>query len=184
MEGSQMVWIFAALCVGLIAALVRLSIMHGRVCSENKELRNQLNRLSRSLEEATQKLADLEISASQGGLFQKAVAALVGLGVPGLVLLAVMATSGFAGAAAITSALATLGGPAGMLGGIAALIALGLASKALAEYGFPKLAEAVVRGLIAKGESRESMRRKLDSVPRWIFSEAARDKALSSLDAV
>jgi hypothetical protein len=64
-----------------------------------------------------------------------------------------MANSGFAGAAAITSALATLGGPAGMLGGIAALIALGLDSKTLAEYGFPKLAEAVVRGLIGKGES-------------------------------
>jgi hypothetical protein len=128
-------------------------------------------------------LADFEVAASHGELFKKAVGALVGLGVPGLVLLAVMAASGFAGAAAITSALATLGGPVGMLGGIADLIALGLASRALAEYGYPKVAEAVVRGLIAKGESQDSILRKLDSVPRWVVSEAARAKVLSSLEA-
>jgi transposase InsO family protein len=58
-----------------------------------------------------------------------------------------------------------------MLGGIAALIALGLDSKTLAEYGFPKLAEAVVRGLIAKGESRESMRLKLDGTFRMTLNQ-------------
>ena len=134
------------------------------------------------LEEAARKLAEIETSSKPEGLFQKAVAALVGLGVPGLVLLAVMATSGFAGAAAITSALATLGGPAGMIGGIAALIALGLASKAIAQYGYPKVAEAVVRGLITKGESKESIRRKLDAIPRWIISQDARAKAMAAVD--
>jgi len=104
----------------------------------------------------------------------------VGLGVSGLVLLALMAASGFAGAAAITSALATLGGPAGMVGGIAALIALGLASRAITEYGNPRVAEAVVRGLIAKGESRDSILQKLDSVPRRVISKAARDKIFVS----
>jgi hypothetical protein len=43
------------------------------------------------------------------------------LGVPGLVLVVAMAFTGFAGAAAITAALAMLGGPLGMLGGIAVL---------------------------------------------------------------
>ena len=40
------------------------------------------------------------------------------LGIPGLVLLVAMAGSGFSGRAAIVVALATLGGPLGMLGGI------------------------------------------------------------------
>ena len=43
------------------------------------------------------------------------------LGLPGVVLVIVMATTGLTGAAAITTALAILGGPAGMLGGIAIL---------------------------------------------------------------
>ena len=43
------------------------------------------------------------------------------LGLPGVVLIVVMATTGLTGAAAITTALAILGGPAGMLGGIAVL---------------------------------------------------------------
>jgi hypothetical protein len=135
------------------------------------------------LEEAARRLTEIEASSKPGTLFQKAVAALVGLGVPGLVLLAVMATSGFAGAAAITSSLAVLGGPAGMIGGVAALIALGLASKAIAEYGYPKVAEAVVRGLVSKGESKESIRRKLDGIPRWIISQSARDKAIAAVES-
>jgi len=43
------------------------------------------------------------------------------LGLPGVILIIVMATTGLTGAAAITTALAILGGPAGMLGGIAVL---------------------------------------------------------------
>lgn len=46
---------------------------------------------------------------------------IVALGIPGIVLLVAMAASGWAGAAAITTALATLGGPFGMIGGIAML---------------------------------------------------------------
>ena len=40
------------------------------------------------------------------------------LGIPGLVLIVFMTGSGFSGRAAIVVALATLGGPLGMLGGI------------------------------------------------------------------
>ena len=39
------------------------------------------------------------------------------LGVPGVVLAVAMETTGYVGAAALTTALATLGGPLGMLGG-------------------------------------------------------------------
>ena len=47
----------------------------------------------------------------------KIVEKIVGLGVPGLILLVAINISGYAGAAAITSSLAILGGPAGMIGG-------------------------------------------------------------------
>ena len=123
------------------------------------------------------------MSQKSGGLFQKAVTALVGLGIPGLLLLAVMSTSGFAGAAAITTALATLGIGTGMIGGIAALIALGLASKALAEYGYPKLADAVVCGLLAKGKSKQDIRKTVGTVPLLILPSEARSKVLAALEA-
>ena len=51
----------------------------------------------------------------------KLVNKIVALGVPGLVLLIAMHLTGFAGAAALTAALASLGGPLGMLGGLAVL---------------------------------------------------------------
>ena len=53
------------------------------------------------------------------------------LGVPGLVLVIVMGTTGWAGAAALTTALAVLGGPLGMLGGIALLGVMLLISRAI-----------------------------------------------------
>jgi hypothetical protein len=174
---TVLVLCLGALCVVLFMLLLKISSAHRRLLRETETLRTQL-------EEATSKLAEFQAKENTGGLFQNAVSALVGLGVPGLVLLAVMATTGFAGAAAITTALAALGGPFGMLGGIAALIALGLASKALAEYGFRKLAQAVVRGLIAKGESKESIFLTLNSIPRWILPNEARSKAIASLAAI
>lgn len=60
------------------------------------------------------------------------------LGLPGVVLVVVMATTGLTGAAAITSALAILGGPAGMLGGIAVLGITGLIAETLAKIGLEK----------------------------------------------
>lgn len=62
------------------------------------------------------------------------------LGLPAIILLIVMATTGLTGAAAITAALAllgipvaALGGPAGMLGGIALLGIIGLATDSKSE---------------------------------------------------
>jgi hypothetical protein len=167
-------WCLGVLCVVLTLLLWRTSVA-------NRRLRSELDSLTARLEEATRRLAEIETSAKSGDLFQKAVAILVGLGVPGLVLLVIMATTGFAGAAAITTALAALGGPFGMLGGITALVAMGITSKALARYGYPKIAEAVVRGLVAKGESKESIRRTLDSIPHWIVSTEVRSKVLGTL---
>lgn len=135
--------------------------------------------LQNQLEQAANRLAEIETRASPDGLLQKAAAALVGMGVPGLVVLAMMATSGFAGAAAITVTLSTLGGPAGMLGGIAVLIALGLASRAVAKYGFQRVADAVVAGLIDKGGSKQSIQKELESYPRLLVPQKVRDRALA-----
>lgn len=167
-------WVLCTLCIVLGIVIVTLA-------SANARLRRGLHALTYRLEEATRRLAEIETARKPTDLFQKAVAALVGMGIPGLVLLAVMATTGFAGAAAITTALAALGGPFGMLGGITLLIGMGLAAKALAEYGYPKVAQAVVRGLIERGESCDSIRRTLDSIPKWIISSQIRNKVLESL---
>ncbi|BBD70850.1 serine/threonine kinase [Nostoc commune NIES-4072] len=55
------------------------------------------------------------------------------LGLPGVILVITIATTGLTGAAAIIAALAFLGGPAGMLGGIAILGLTSLISNALAK---------------------------------------------------
>lgn len=65
------------------------------------------------------------------------------LGLPGVVLVVVMATTGLTGAAAITSALAILGGPAGMLGGIAVLGITGLIAETLAKIGLEKFLTSI-----------------------------------------
>ena len=65
------------------------------------------------------------------------------LGLPGIILVAIMASTGLTGAAAITAALAFLGGPAGMLGGIGVLGLTGLITDALAKVGLEDLLTGV-----------------------------------------
>lgn len=82
---------------------------------------------------------------------------IAGLGIPGLVLTVAMGVVGFSGAAAITSALALLGGPLGMLGGIGALGALGVFSWKLTQYGFERVYKAVVDELRRQGKTKEEV---------------------------
>ena len=89
-----------------------------------------------------------------------------------------MAVSGWAGAAALTTALAALGGPLGMLGGIALLGVLGLISRAIAEYGFEKIAIAVIKELQRKGRKREAVLKEIQSYP------ISRGMKLKIVDAV
>ncbi|BAY79799.1 hypothetical protein NIES25_62870 (plasmid) [Nostoc linckia NIES-25] len=58
---------------------------------------------------------------------------LAALGLPAMILAIAMATTKFTGNAAIAAALAILGGPAGIVGGIAVLVMIGLISNALAK---------------------------------------------------
>lgn len=92
----------------------------------------------------------------------KIVSKIVALGVPGLVLLLAIGATGYVGAAAITAVLCAIG-PFGMIGGIATLGLIGLISQAISEYGFEKIFVQVVKELVKKGETKESILLKINS---------------------
>jgi hypothetical protein len=94
------------------------------------------------------------------------------LGLPGIILLVTMATTGLTGAAAITAALAMLG-PGGMIGGIAFLGVIGLASDALAKYGLAAILNAVYLERKRKGEPIEKLRREIENL--WISGDLKRE---------
>lgn len=94
----------------------------------------------------------------------KIVAKIAALGVPGLVLVIAIGATGLAGGAAITAALAALG-PGGMIGGIATLGVLGLISEGIAKYGMDAIFSAVVIELYKRGETKESILRKIQKYP-------------------
>jgi len=95
----------------------------------------------------------------------KLISRLVALGMPGLVLVVAVAATGLAGGAAIVAALATLGGPFGMMGAILLLGLLVLISHALAEYGFEAVFTGVLKGLRGKGLTKKQILEKIDSYP-------------------
>jgi len=95
--------------------------------------------------------------------FDKLIARIIALGIPGLVLVVAIFTSGFVGAAAIVAALAALGGPLGMVGGILALGLLVLIGQAITEYGFETVFCSVLRGLKERGNTKEQILKKIDS---------------------
>jgi len=105
----------------------------------------------------------------------KIVEKIVALGVPGLVLVIVIATTGLAGGAAIVAALATLGGPfGGMWAGLAVLGLVVLISQAIAEYGVEIVANRVIQGLLKNGMSKEEIIKKLDNY--WFLSNSLKKK--------
>lgn len=95
----------------------------------------------------------------------KIVDKLAGLGVAGLVLLIVISTGGLAGAAAFTAALALLGGPFGMIGGMITLGLIFAVSAAIANFGVDALAHAVVRRLLKKGMTKAEVIKKINKFP-------------------
>jgi hypothetical protein len=109
----------------------------------------------------------------------KIVQKLAALGIPGLVVLAVAATTELVGGAAILVALATMGGPFGILGGIAVVALLALTIDAVAQWGFEAIAVALVNKLVEDGTSREEIRRKVNGY--WMLSKSIKRKILSAL---
>ena len=84
------------------------------------------------------------------------------MGIPGFVLVVAMGTVGWTGAATLTAALALLGGPLGMLTGIAVLGFLGLISHSLSQYGFEAVYKASLDELVARGKTKEEILRTID----------------------
>lgn len=113
-----------------------------------------------------ERLKDLELRARNIDIFtiDRTAEIIAGLGIPGLVLVMLMAASPYFGAAAITSALAALG-PFGMLGGIATLGILAFISKALAEFGIDQLFQAVFTRLRENGETCKTILERIEDYP-------------------
>ena len=109
---------------------------------------------------------------------EKVISKIAALGVPGLVLLLALNATGYAGAAAMTTALAALG-PGGMLGGLVTLGVLGLISESVAKYGFVSIYKGVVKELLKKGESYSSIKDKIDKYP---ISKELKKKLKEELD--
>lgn len=102
----------------------------------------------------------------------KLVGKAAALGLPAIILLIVMATTGLTGGAAITAALALLGvplaavgGPAGMLGGIALLGIIGLATETLSKYGLEAVLIGIYRQRLQNGESRSRLCGEIRNLP-------------------
>jgi hypothetical protein len=87
-----------------------------------------------------------------------------GIGLPVVVLLITMATTGLAGAAAITAALEMLG-PGGMIGGIILLGIIGLASDMLTKYGLEALLASIYQERTNRGEQREQLCKEISGLP-------------------
>lgn len=110
----------------------------------------------------------------------KIVSKIVALGVPGLVLLIAIHLTGLAGGAAIVAALAALGGPLGMMGGLVLLGILVLISNAIAKYGFEKIMGAVVKGWVEEGKmTKQEILKKVLSYP---ISRDLKDRIKRILD--
>ena len=103
---------------------------------------------------------------------------IAGIGVPGLMFFVAISMTGLSGAAAITAALALLG-PGGMIGGILTLLASGVIATAITEYGFDALFKAIIKKLYKKGESKETLKYKIQKGP---WSAKLKAKAISDLE--
>lgn len=108
----------------------------------------------------------------------KVVEKIVSIGVPGIMLMVAISMTGLYGAAAITAALALLG-PGGMIGGVVTLLVAGAIASAISEYGFDALFRAVIKKMYRNGETKESIRAKIEKGP---WSKKLKTKAISELE--
>ena len=95
---------------------------------------------------------------------EKLISKIAALGVPGLVLLVAINATGLAGGAAVVAALAALG-PGGIVGGIACLGLIGLIAHGITEFGMETISSAVIKKLLSKGETQESILVKISKYP-------------------
>jgi len=167
---------YQILSILLALAFVGLLLWALRLWRANVVLQAEVEELGKQLELAVQRLAQYEMEP-KSKTFTKMVDLLAAAGIPGLVLLAAMAISGFTGAAAITVALSSLGGPAGMLGGIGVLVTLGVV---IAKYGVTDVSLAVARKLL-NTRSKATLIREIEALPS-VVPQRFRNKAKAMLE--
>lgn len=95
---------------------------------------------------------------------EKIISKVAALGVPGLVLIIAINATGFAGGAAIVTALAALG-PGGIIGGIATLGVIGLISQGITDFGVDAIFSGVINELLKRGETKISIMHKINKYP-------------------
>ncbi len=107
----------------------------------------------------------------------KIVSYLVGLGVPGALLLVLISISPYAGAAAIASTLASFG-PGGMVLGVVSFMAVALLAQALTKYGFDAIFAEVKIGLKrSKGLSEKQFKAEMEAgLKKFWVSRALKNK--------
>lgn len=116
------------------------------------------------LKKAAPSISDIRLPNPDNLPLDKIAEFIAGFGVPGLVLVMLITTSFWSGAAAITSSLAALG-PFGMLGGIAAMGVLSFISRALTKFGFEKVFSALLTKLREDGRTSEDIREEINAYP-------------------
>jgi hypothetical protein len=99
------------------------------------------------------------------------------LGLPGVILVVMMATTGLTGTVALPVALAVLGGPFGMMGGLAVLGIVTLIGDGLAGYGIETLLSKIYSER-SKNEALGGILREIDGLP---ISDELKDKVKSIL---
>ncbi len=104
---------------------------------------------------------------------------LAGYGVPSIVMVYLVATSGLTGAAAITASLAALGGPWGMIGGIFTLVLLKEISEYVAEYGMGIIMRGIAEDLKQKGKSNDEIIKEINEMP--IISASSKSKIIEEI---
>ena len=107
--------------------------------------------------------------------------ALVGLGTGGVILLFVTSVVGVAGGAAIVASLCALGGPFGILGGIAGLGIISFIAWGLANYGLEAILMRWCEGMKEKGHSFTEIRSEIESVPSYVLSDGMKAKLIFNI---
>lgn len=105
-----------------------------------------------------------------------------GLGVGGIILAYVIATTGLTGVYALTAALSILGCGFGMVGGIVVLGLASMLSALIAKKGIDFIACEVVKRMVSKGNNKEKIISDIDSFP-WnvVCSKSLRLKMVNDI---
>jgi hypothetical protein len=111
-------------------------------------------------------------------LMDEVITRVAALGLPGVLLVVTMAATGLAGGAAITKALAALGRPFGMIGGIAALGIAGLVAEALSKYGI----DSLLTGIYIERKKKEPLFKLCQEIDSLPISSDLKRKLKDALD--